>query len=245
MFSKTRTVVYDQIQELRELVESCPRGLESLKLFLSTVKKDTIYWRDIPQIIRCSTQNPSQNRRLPRFRLKHLEVWKAHKYGEGRLSDAAIQIALAESPSSSSAIQPSLSTIEFAAPALETIILCACFKEPLLGEMRILQHAKYRVHRRTISTSDKQVEALVPPRQTVVTLMANELGSGNTMVSWLRRRYSVELMDRGVGASKWSTAEGIRVVAALGGREWCVNLGRNGLLMRALGRHRLGSGVGY
>lgn len=41
---KTRTVVYDQIQELRELVESCPRGLESLKLFLSTVKKDTIYW---------------------------------------------------------------------------------------------------------------------------------------------------------------------------------------------------------
>lgn len=162
-------------------------------------------------------------------------MWKAHKYGEGRLSDAAIQIALAESPSSSSAIQPSLSTIEFTAPALETIILCACFKEPLLGEMIILQHAKYRAHRRTISTSDKQVEALVPPRQTVVTLMANELGSGNTMVSWLRRRYSVELMDRGVGASKWSTAKGIRVVAALGGREWCVNLGRNGLLMRAFG----------
>lgn len=40
---KPEPVVYDQLKELRELVQSCPRGLASLKLLVSTKSKETFY----------------------------------------------------------------------------------------------------------------------------------------------------------------------------------------------------------
>ncbi|KAE9400167.1 hypothetical protein BT96DRAFT_1019102 [Gymnopus androsaceus JB14] len=209
----TKLLVALQPKDLRELVESCP-SLDSLKLFLSTTKNQTIYWRDIPLI-------------LGQHQLKHLEVWKTPKSDElGLLKDAAIQIVLAEKSSGpdhpSSAIPPS-SPIEFATPGLETIVLAGCLCGNRLSRYRriqVLYHGTYRVHRQTISNevdsglpsvdetrnipgpsmstgkngyqATPQVETI--PEQTIVTLMANERGGelGEKFVAGQREWHMIE-----------------------------------------------------
>ncbi|KAE9400162.1 hypothetical protein BT96DRAFT_659536 [Gymnopus androsaceus JB14] len=202
-----------QIKDLKELVESCP-SLESLKLFLSTSKDETIYWRDIPLI-------------LGQHQLKHLEVWKTPKSDDLGLKDAAIQIALAENSSnpdnshSPSSDIPLSSPIEFATPRLETITLAGClWIGHRLADDKLIQvlfHGTYRIHRQTVSNegdsdlpsvdetrSDKpspsmstgkngyqatpQVETI--PKQTIVTLMANERGGE---LGWPVRHYPIQL----------------------------------------------------
>ncbi|KAE9394247.1 hypothetical protein BT96DRAFT_923674 [Gymnopus androsaceus JB14] len=241
-----KPIVFDQLKELRELVESCPRGLESLKLLISTKNKETFYWRDIPQIIRQSTQAQTRKSlKLPQFQLKHLEVWKAYKSGEGELGNAAVQIALAEnSPVPDSDL-------------LETIVLVACFDQwGRSNRMKVLQHAKYRIHRRTVydeevaeweasvakrrrmtarismmsplltSTGNgdhnAQVSEIVP-RQTIVTLMATN-------------EYQLELGAL-MGARRLMVKKkraGKKVLTTYGGREWRVIQTDESVLRRGL-----------
>ncbi|KAE9408964.1 hypothetical protein BT96DRAFT_932261 [Gymnopus androsaceus JB14] len=214
-----KPMAYDQTTELRELFESCPRGLESLKLILSTNEKETIYWRDIPHILPRNTQNQDR-----KYQLKHLEVWKAPKSKEYGLRDAAIQIALAETystpdsdPSSSPVIPPS---IEFAAPGLETIVLvgCLCTAKARLryGRMHVLFHGKYRVHRQTVSDEEDSdwpfvdnTRGILPSLaaftgktqaptqvktvpQAFVTLTANERGA-ESKPTWVIPHYRIQL----------------------------------------------------
>ncbi|KAE9387598.1 hypothetical protein BT96DRAFT_927510 [Gymnopus androsaceus JB14] len=270
-----KPIVFDQLKELRELVESCPRGLESLKLLISTKNKETFYWRDIPQIIRQSTQAQTRKSlKLPQFQLKHLEVWKAYKSGEGELGNAAVQIALAENspvPDSESGLIAATSPIQLAAPELETIVLVACFDQwGRSNRMKVLQHAKYRIHRRTVydeevaeweasvakrrrmtarismmsplltSTGNgdhnAQVSEIVP-RQTIVTLMANERG-GEWVPSLLTRQYQLELGAL-MGASKLMVKKkraGKKVSTTYGGREWRVIQTDESVLRRGLTR---------
>ncbi|KIK63394.1 hypothetical protein GYMLUDRAFT_466528 [Collybiopsis luxurians FD-317 M1] len=112
-----RPVPYDQIKELQELYESCPRGLESLKLLLSTKKEETIYWRDLPVILRRSASGDTNCdihregvSRLRRLELKRLEVWKVEKIGDVSQRNAAILVALDEkdqSQTGSTSFRPS------------------------------------------------------------------------------------------------------------------------------------------
>ncbi|KAE9393891.1 hypothetical protein BT96DRAFT_978766 [Gymnopus androsaceus JB14] len=240
-----KPMAYDQITELKELFMSCPRGLESLKLILTTNEKETIYWRDIPQILPRNTQNHDR-----KYQLKHLEVWKAPKSKEYGLKDAAIQIALAETYStsdsglsSSTVIPPS---IEFAAPGLETIVLVGCLctaKARFRYErMRVLFHGKYRVHRQTISdeysdwpfvdntrgimpslaafTGKTQAPTQVKTvPQAFVTLTANERGA-ESKPTWVIPHYRIQLGAL-TGASK-SMMKGkkVLVVNSPSQREW-------------------------
>ncbi|KAJ3881004.1 hypothetical protein F5051DRAFT_398614 [Lentinula edodes] len=154
----------DQRKLLRELYESCPPKLESLKLLLSTKSKETIYWRDIPSILR--RNDTAQISTAGRCQLKQLEIWKVFKIGDReKLRDTALKIALDEDHgrightadhSNHHDIGQSSGPLKFTAPLLENIVLVVClfpWSTSTSKRVDILQHASYQVHRRCIDHS--------------------------------------------------------------------------------------------
>jgi len=216
--------------------------------------------RDIPQIIQPSTHD--EKRTLPQFQLKHLEVWKVFRSREGFPGDAAIQIALAEKlipciSGSHSGASSSSSPIEFLAPALETIVLVTCLNRwTCTDRMRILQHAKYRVHRRAVFDEEvaewdaSRTQSMRRPfsrmcprktgdssRQMIVSLVANERG-GELFPSVYTRRYNLQLGAL-MGASQFMVKgkrAGMRIVAAHGAREWRLIKSDESLFQKGLKR---------
>ncbi|KAJ3810715.1 hypothetical protein F5876DRAFT_65376 [Lentinula aff. lateritia] len=154
----------DQTKVLRELYESCPPKLESLKLLLSTKSKETIYWRDIPSILR--RNDTAQISTAGRCQLKQLEIWKVLRFGDReRLRDEAIKIALDEDHgrlghaadhNNDHDVGQSSGPLKFTAPLLENIVLVVCL-EPwsisIRQRVEIIQHASYKVHRQYINHS--------------------------------------------------------------------------------------------
>ncbi|KAJ3859713.1 hypothetical protein EV359DRAFT_67931 [Lentinula novae-zelandiae] len=154
----------DQTKVLRELYESCPPKLESLKLLLSTKSKETIYWRDIPSILR--RNDTAQISTAGRCQLKQLEVWKVLRFGDREsLRDEALKIALDEDHgrlghaadhNNDHDIGQSSGPLKFTAPLLENIVLVVCL-EPwsisITKRVEIIQHASYKVYRRYINHS--------------------------------------------------------------------------------------------
>lgn len=192
-------------------------------------------------------------------------MWKVFRSREGFLGDAAIQIALAEKsiphtlgnhPDTS----PSSSSIEFLAPALETIVLVTCFNRWTTSDrMRIHQHAKYRVQRRAVFDEEvaewdaSRTKSIIRPfsqmrsgktgdqanssRQMIVSLVANERG-GEFFPSVYTRRYELQLGAL-MGASRLKMKgkrAGMRIVAASGAREWRLIKSDEGLLRKGLKR---------
>ncbi|KIK63301.1 hypothetical protein GYMLUDRAFT_83848 [Collybiopsis luxurians FD-317 M1] len=231
-----RPVWYDQVKELQELYESCPRGLESFKLLVSTRAKETFYWRDIPNILRRRENFRGKIHgvgAIPYFQLKHLEVWKVFKTSDGDLANAAAHIALDEKPqrsglewigspsspssflSSSSSFakhtrsilpttrRTSISTPPLAShnnktdtplnlthPLLESITLVACINQWGACDtsrirsqpVQIMQHATYRIRRRTVVEPEPRVGAA---RALARSLRSSVLSLGGTGIDAL------------------------------------------------------------
>ncbi|KAJ4488080.1 hypothetical protein J3R30DRAFT_3695732 [Lentinula aciculospora] len=152
--SSKRSTRYDQLKELRELYECCPIKLESLKLLLSTKSKETMFWRDIPLILR--RKNQISNVSLGRCQLKSLEVWKVNRRGDhGVLGNAALKIALDEEFDYAVGhhIEHSSTPINLTAPLLENIVLVVFLDQwsnNFTKRVRIIQHTSYKVRRRFI-----------------------------------------------------------------------------------------------